>query len=120
MNKEIRWSDYFEEVTGGEIRLKGSRIAIDTIIEDPIVRQQLPLHEPTTQIVRIGDDNIPPHSTPDEDILDWIAETGYILVTHNRRSMPDHLYKHFADGKEMPGMFLVKRFVNNRQLVNEL
>ena len=33
MKKTIDWSDYFEEVAGGEIRLKGSRIAIDTIIE---------------------------------------------------------------------------------------
>ena len=33
MNKDMNWSDYFEEVTGGEIRIKGSRIAIDTIVE---------------------------------------------------------------------------------------
>ncbi|MCP5048623.1 MAG: hypothetical protein GY940_15745 [bacterium] len=55
------------------------------------VRDQLLYHEPTIEVLCIGDGIAPSIGTPDPVILEWMEENGYILVTRNRSTMPSHL-----------------------------
>lgn len=87
---------------------------------DPLVLELLRQREPAIDIKLIGDDDAPPLSTDDETILSWIEKTGYVLVTHNRRSMPRHLHNHFARGGEIPGILLIRRKTLLGPLLDEL
>jgi hypothetical protein len=71
-------------------------------------------------VVCIGDENAPPFSTPDEKILAWIEQRGYILVSRNRRTMPDHLKEHLGQGQHIPGVLLLKRRISIGALIQEL
>lgn len=84
------------------------------------VRNQLLFHEPIMEVICVGDENAPPYGTPDPDILDWIEQTGYIIVSRNRRTMPRHLEEHLAHEKHIPGMLLLKKRVSMRELIEEL
>ena len=42
----------------------------------------------------VGQPLAPPKGTSDQDILTWIEKTGYILVTANRRTIPEHMCGH--------------------------
>jgi len=75
----------------------------------PIIRKELLKRDIDIDIRRIGDENVPPLSTPDEEILEWIEGSEYILVTDNRQSMPEHLINHYKQGKHIPGILLVRR-----------
>jgi hypothetical protein len=84
------------------------------------VRNQLLFHEPTIDVICIGDNNAPTYGTPDEEILDWIERTGYILVSRNRRTIPTHLKNHLAQGKRTPGILLLKKRISISELIEEL
>ena len=84
------------------------------------VRNQLLFREPTMDVFRVGGENAPPYGTSDPAILAWIAETGYVLVSRNRRTMPIHLEAHLAQGKHVPGILLLKRRMSMGQLIEEL
>jgi len=44
----------------------------------PIIRKELLKRDIDIDIRRIGDENVPPLSTPDEEILEWIEGSEYI------------------------------------------
>ena len=60
-------------------------------------------------ILAVGQPMAPPKGTSDPDILTWIEKMGYILVTANRRTIPEHVRAHYAAGHhtllEKPGFF---------------
>ncbi|HRV96136.1 MAG TPA: DUF5615 family PIN-like protein [Anaerolineae bacterium] len=84
------------------------------------VKSQLFLHAPKMEVICVGDKNAPAYGTPDEAILVWIEQTGYILVSRNRRTMPIHLKDHLAQGRYIPGILLLKRRISLRELIEEL
>ncbi|MBV7337136.1 DUF5615 family PIN-like protein [Chloroflexi bacterium TSY] len=86
----------------------------------PIIRDELVKRDDTVEVLRIGDENVPPLGTPDEIILEWMEDTGYVLVTDNRRSMPEHLQDHFAQGKHIPGILLIRRGASLGEIIEEL
>ena len=86
----------------------------------PTIRDHLTELDATIDIVRIGDENVPPLGTLDEPILEWIADNGYILVTDNRRSMPKHLENHFVRGNHIPGILLIRRGTTLGEIIEEL
>jgi hypothetical protein len=86
----------------------------------PAVRNQLLFHEPSLQVACIGDKAAPAYGTSDEKILKWIEQTGQILVSRNRRTMPVHLQKHLAAGGSIPGMLLLRRRTSMSELIEEL
>jgi hypothetical protein len=47
--------------------------------------------------------------TSDPDLLAWIEKTGYILVSGNRRTIPEHVRAHYAAGHRIPGILLLRR-----------
>jgi hypothetical protein len=61
-----------------------------------------------------------PKGTLDPDILRWVEQHNYILVTNNRRSMPVHIAAHFAEGRHFPGIILISQEMSIGELVAEL
>jgi hypothetical protein len=86
----------------------------------PSIRDHLIRVEPTMVVLRVGDELAPKLGTRDEDILDWIHEHGYILVSRNRCTIPAHLRNHFNLGKHVPGILLIRRRITMRELIDEL
>ena len=84
------------------------------------VRDQLLRTEPTIEIACLGDENAPEIGTPDPEILKWIEEHEYCLVSRNRRTMPDHLANHIADGHHVPGILLIKRGHSLGEVISDL
>lgn len=87
---------------------------------DPLFRVQLLKHEPDMVVWRIGDPTTPPPGTIDPDILRWCEMTGFILVTNNRKSMPEHLRDHLAVGRHMPGIFELNPNLSIGETIEEL
>jgi len=72
---------------------------------DPLFRHELLKREPALVIWSIGTPGAPPARTRDPDILRWCEENAFLLVTYNRKSMPQHLRDHLAAGRHVPGIF---------------
>ena len=55
--------------------------------------------KPSIDIVRVQDVGL--SSTSDPVILNWAYQEGRILLTHDRRTMPQHAYRRIAEGKRL-------------------
>jgi len=84
------------------------------------VRDQLFRREPEMVVLCIGDEAAPPLGTPDSEILEWLEEHKYLLVSRNRRTMPAHLQVHLEKGRHVPGILLLRRGVTIGQVIEEL
>jgi hypothetical protein len=71
----------------------------------PAVRR----HNPSIDILHVGDPGAPPLKTRDPDILAFCARERRILVTKNRKSMPGHLMDHAQAGGHFSGILSVKK-----------
>ena len=74
----------------------------------PALANQLRQRQPSMNVLSIGDGIAPPKGILDPDILLWLEEHGYSLVTRNRKSMPRHLQEHVAQGHHIPGIFTLR------------
>jgi len=52
--------------------------------------------------------------------LFWCEEHRFILVTNNRTSMPVHLADHVAQGRHVPGIFILNADLSIGQNLDEL
>jgi hypothetical protein len=87
---------------------------------DPLFRAELSRREPELVVWRVGDPGAPPGSTLDPVILQWCEENGFILVTNNRRSMPQHLRDHLSKGQHVPGIFELSPNLSIGDTIEEL
>ncbi|HET8629630.1 MAG TPA: DUF5615 family PIN-like protein [Thermomicrobiales bacterium] len=60
--------------------------------------------DPALVIWAVGDPGAPPRGTADPVILLWCEEQDFVLVTNNRRTMPEHLAEHLNGGHHTPGI----------------
>ena len=95
------------------------RFLIDENIS-PQYRTQLLNHEPSLTVLVIGDEDAPPKSTPDPEILEWCEQHQFILITNNRESMPQHLSDHLSAGHHVPGIFTINLEVPMGKIIEEL
>jgi hypothetical protein len=65
----------------------------------------LRLRSPTLDVIRVQDVGL--RTAGDPPILNWAAENGRILLTHDAATMPGHAYARVAASLPMPGVFLV-------------
>ena len=84
------------------------------------IRDQLLRLDPDIDILVVGQPSAPPYGTPDPELLVWLEKTGYVLVTNNRRTMPDHIRAHYAAGHRLPGLFLLKRQARIGQVIEQI
>jgi hypothetical protein len=76
--------------------------------------------EPAVVVWCVGDPSAPPLRSPDPVILGWCEAHQAILLTNNRESMPGHLADHVAQGRHVPGIFVVDPSLSIRQLARTL
>lgn len=84
------------------------------------IRDQLLRRKPEMEILAVGDDAAPALGTSDQELLRWIEQEGYILVSRNRRTMPRHLQKHLEFGGHAPGVFLLRRGYSLGPIIEDL
>ena len=84
------------------------------------VQSQLLRLDTRIEVLAVGQPLAPPKGMSDRDILTWIETTGYILVTSNRRSIPNHVKGHFEAGGHVPGIIFFRRGASLGQVIEQL
>ena len=84
------------------------RLAADENFNNDIVRGLL-RRKPDLDIVRVQDAGL--SEADDPTILDWAAQEGRVLLTHDVTSITQYAYERVQAGKPMPGVFEVSREV---------
>lgn len=87
---------------------------------NPAYANEIRRRVPELTIRAVGEINTPPKSTLDPAILIWCEEHDFVLVTNNRKSMPVHLADHIAEGRHVPGIFILNPDLSIGQNINEL
>ena len=64
---------------------------------------------PDLDIVRVQDVGL--RNTPDPLVLEWAAQNGRVLLTHDRNTITKYAYDRVMEGKRMPGVIEVDRHV---------
>ena len=80
------------------------RLAADENFNGDIVRGLL-RRNPTLDIVRVQDVGL--SGADDRSVLQWAADQGRILVTHDVSTLAKHAFDRTAAGQPMPGVFEV-------------
>ncbi len=93
------------------------RFLLDENVEAAILRQLRRLY-PEIELIAVGEANAPALQSQDPEVLAWIAAHNYLLVTHDRRSMPTHIADHYEQGGELPGVLLIRRGASIHQVVS--
>lgn len=76
--------------------------------------------EPSLDVHRVGQAEMPRFGTPDQDILAFCEKSDRLLVTLDRASMPAHIAEHLAAGGYTAGVLLVTSGCSFRQLLDDL
>ena len=84
------------------------RLAADENFNNNIVRGLLRCN-PALDIIRIQDVGL--SGADDPQVLDWAAQEGRILFTHDVTTMTQYAYERIRAGLPMPGLFEVSRSV---------
>lgn len=71
-------------------------------------------------ILRIGDSDTPELGTLDPEVLLYLESSQRLLVTDNRKSMPEHLQAHWDAHRIIWGLFWLRPTANIGQLAEEL
>lgn len=87
---------------------------------DRAIQRQLQRQDPQVDVLLVGDVQAPPKGLLDPDLLFWIEEHGYLLVTNNRGSMPQHLEDHYQQGRHIPGVFWLRPSASLGSVIEEL
>jgi hypothetical protein len=75
---------------------------------------------PEIDILRVGDLGASASGTLDPDILIYLEKAQRILLTDNRKSMPEHLEAHWANGGFIWGLFWLRPKATVKELAEDL
>ncbi len=76
--------------------------------------------DPNIDILRVGDKEAPALGTSDPDVLKYLEISQRLLVTDNRKSMPENLKAHWETGAQIWGLFWVRPLTPIGKLASEL
>lgn len=93
------------------------RLAVDENFNNDIVRGIL-RRDSTIDIVRVQDADL--RMADDPTVLEWAAQTGRVLLTHDVATITHYAYERVRAGQSMPGMFEVSRMVALSQAIDDL
>lgn len=71
-------------------------------------------------ILRVGDINAPALGTLDPEILIYLQQSQRILLTDNRKSMPEHLEDHWNNEGFIWGLFWLRPKATIRELAEDI
>ena len=86
----------------------------------PAIANHLRRIQPKVTVLKIGDEGAPPIGILDPDILLWLEQKGFTLVTRNRKSMPQHLQEHIDAGHHTAGIFTLRPKCSLKDVVDDL
>lgn len=75
---------------------------------------------PSISILCVGDQEAPSFGTLDPGLLIYTEESQRLLVTDNRKSMPEHLETHWSTGRKIWGLFWVRPKTSIGQLAENI
>lgn len=73
---------------------------------------------PDLDLVRVQDVGLLGHDDP--TVLEWAAQEGRILLTHDRATIPDFAYERINDGNVMSGVFVIGNRYPVGQAIEEI
>jgi hypothetical protein len=59
-------------------------------------------------------------NAPDPDLLAWAASEGRLLVTHDKKTMPDHAADRLASGERIAGVLIVPGRPRITEVIDDL
>ena len=92
-------------------------LAADENFNNDIVRGLL-RRRPDLNIVRIQDVGLT--GAADEEVLEWAARAGRVLLTHDVTTLTAHAYRRVELGQALPGVFEVSRKVPMAVAIEDL
>ena len=92
-------------------------LAADENFNNDIVRGLL-RRKPDLNIVRLQDVGL--SGADDSAVLEWAAQEGRVLLTHDASTITLHAYERVRAGKPMPGVFEVSREVPIGQAIEDI
>ena len=92
-------------------------LAFDENFNNDIIRG-LVRREPDLDAIRIQDSGL--SGADDEAVLEWAAENGRVLITHDVNTLPKYAYDRIASGKRMPGVFALPRSISITTAIEDL
>ena len=69
---------------------------------------------------RLGDPGAPSQDASDPAILRWCEIHDFVLVTNNRRTMPQHLADHLDRGDHVPGILILNPKLSLAETIDNL
>jgi hypothetical protein len=93
------------------------RLLFDENFDNDIVRG-LRRHNPDVELIRVQDVGL--RSADDPTILEWAANQGCVLFTHDVKTMVDFAYERIRVAKPMPGLFEVNRKLSIGEAIEEI
>ncbi len=93
------------------------RLAADENLDNDIVRGLL-RRQPGVDIVRVQDVGL--SGADDATVLEWAAQEGRILLTHDVSTITRYAYARVRDGRPMPGVFEIGREVSVGQAIDDI
>jgi hypothetical protein len=92
-------------------------LAADENFNHDIVRGLL-RQKPDLDIICVQDVNL--SGADDPTVLEWAAQEGRVLLTHDVSTMTRYAYERVRTGKSMPGVFEVSRKVPIRVAIEDI
>jgi hypothetical protein len=93
------------------------RLAADENFNNNIVRGLL-RRNPNLDILRIQDVGL--SGADDPTVLEWTAQEGRILLTHDVSTITRYAYERIKAGQRMPGVFEVSTFTSIGQVIEDI
>jgi len=93
------------------------KLAVDENFNNDIVRGLL-RRNPTLDVVRVQDVSL--SSADDPTILEWAAQEGRVLLTHDVSTLTRYAYERVEKGLPMPGVFEVGRHVSIGRAIEDI
>jgi hypothetical protein len=93
------------------------RFLADHNFNDHILTGLLAL-DPSIDALRTRDVGL--SQTPDEDLLEWAAVAGRVILTHDEHTMVGFAYDRVAAAVPMPGVVLVHQWAAIRRAIDDV
>jgi hypothetical protein len=72
------------------------------------------------EALRVGDSTDLPKGADDATVLRWAERNGRVLVSLDKRTLPNHLARHLAAGHHLPGLFLISHVTSIDEIIELL
>ncbi len=93
------------------------RLAADENFNNNIVRGLL-RRRPAADFVRVQDAGL--SGADDPTVLEWAAQQGHVVVSHDVSTLRKHAYERVAAGLRMPGVFEVPNTLSIGRAIDDL